>query len=217
MAKSVRHQCLIYEGDASQTLPALAAMTRLKLADRYRCLYLNSPEMVDGMRGALAKAGVDAKAEEAKGSLVLSSGQGHLRDGRFDVDKMMGLLSDALAQALRDGYTGLWATGDMTWQFGPNGAEDNLLEYEWRLEDFFRHNPGLSGVCQYHTDTLPHSTVREGLIAHHTLFINETLLRVNAHYVPPDVFTDAKLQDPALDDAIAELCQSPDQTGKKRA
>jgi hypothetical protein len=208
MTRPIRHQCLIYEGSPAQKLPALAAITRQKLAERYRCLYLNSPPMVDGMRAALAAAGVDVTSQEEKSTLVLSSEREHLVDGRFDLDRMMNLLADTLSQALRDGFLGLFATGDMTWELGPNNPEASLLDYEWRLEEFFRHNPGLCGVCQYHVDTLPPSTVREGLVSHPALFVNETLLRVNAHYVPPDVFTPAGLQDQALDDTIAQLCHA---------
>ncbi len=36
---------------------------------------------------------------------------------------MLHKLEDALDQALSDGYKGLWATGDMTWEFG---SEKNL-------------------------------------------------------------------------------------------
>jgi hypothetical protein len=32
---------------------------------------------------------------------------------------MMAKLEDAVTQALADGYKGLWATGDMGWEFGP--------------------------------------------------------------------------------------------------
>ena len=34
-------------------------------------------------------------------------------------------------RALDDGYSGLWATGDMSWEFGPAKDFSMLLEYEW--------------------------------------------------------------------------------------
>src|ERR1700691_4520050 len=101
-----RHQCLIYEGAPSRHLPAVAAVTREKLEQNYRCLYLNSPPMVAGMRSYLAAAGVDVTHEIEKESLVLSSEQGHLASGQFDVDGMIRTLEDALDQALGKGYTG---------------------------------------------------------------------------------------------------------------
>jgi hypothetical protein len=79
---------------------------------------------------------------------------------------MLHMLEDAVDQALNDGYKGLWASGDMTWELGPRPDVVNLLEYKWRLEQIFRRRPALSGVCQYHADTLPRNVLREGLVAH---------------------------------------------------
>ena len=45
------------------------------------------------------------------------------------------------------------------------------------------------GVCQYHADTLPAQAVGQGLLTHPSLFINETLSRVNPHYVPRERIT----------------------------
>ena len=89
MHPTSRHQCLIYKGSPAQHLPALAALMRQKLEERHRCLYLDSPPMVAGMRSYLAAAGVDVAREVGKGSLVLSSDQGHLVDGHFDADLML--------------------------------------------------------------------------------------------------------------------------------
>jgi len=172
-------------------LVSLAKVAREKLGQNYRCLYLNSPPMVAGMLSYLAAVGVDVAREICKKSLVVSSEQQHLDDGRFDVERMMGNLKDALQQALEDGYAGLWASGDMTWEMGPDKDFSNLLEYEQRLEDFFQENEELSGVCQYHANTLPPEAVRQGLIAHSSIFVNETLYLINPHYIPSASFRDA--------------------------
>ena len=115
------------------------------------------------MRSYLAAEGVDVVSEVGEGSLVLSSDQGHLANGHFDADRMLQSLEGAVNDALSDGYRGLWATGDMTWEFGSKKEFGKLLDYEWKLEDLFRRQPCLSGVCQYHIDTLPQDAVRNGL------------------------------------------------------
>jgi hypothetical protein len=50
---------------------------------------------------------------------VLSSDNTHLIEGRFNADRMLGLLEQALNQATKDGHHGLWASGDKSTQFGP--------------------------------------------------------------------------------------------------
>lgn len=62
---SPRHQCLIYEGSPSRHLRALAALIRQKLTENVRCLYLNSPVMVAGIRCYLAAVGIDIAHELA--------------------------------------------------------------------------------------------------------------------------------------------------------
>jgi hypothetical protein len=205
MGQSARHQCLIYEGSPSRHLPTLAIVICEKLQQNYRCLYLHSEPMVAGMRSYLAATGVDVAYETAKTSLVLSSEPEHLIDGRFDVERMIQSLSDSIDRALYDGYEGLWATGDMTWEFGPEQDFTRLREYEWRLEELFRKRPRLGGICQYHSDTLPREAVRKGLLTHPQLFISETLTIINPHYLSPIAFTRDSGEHLDVDSAIESL------------
>jgi MEDS: MEthanogen/methylotroph, DcmR Sensory domain len=92
-------------------------------------------------------------------------------------------------QALNEGYAGLWATGDMSWEFGPKKDFSKLLAYEWRLEELFSKHPTLCGICQYHKDTLPREIAHQGLLTHQAIFINDTLSRLNPHYVGREFVT----------------------------
>ena len=178
-----RHQCLVYEGESSRPLPGLAVAVRDKLQQGYRCLYFNNPFMVAELRSCLAAKGVDVATEEARSSIVLTSERHHLVGGRFDLERMIGTLEFALDQALEDGYQGLWATGDMTWEMGPEKDFSKLIEFERRLERFFEQHPEMSGVCQYHKDTLPSRALWQGLRSHRTTFINDTISIVNPYYL----------------------------------
>ena len=181
--KEQRHQCLIYSGAPSRHLRAIAEIAQQKLSQNHRCFYLNSPPMVAGMRCYLAAAGVDVTREIEKGCVILSSDRGYLDEGKFNVDWMILSLEDSANRAVSDGYQGLWATGDMTWEFGPRADFEKLLEYEWRLERLFRKCDHLSGICQYHTDTLPNEATGPALLTHSSLFVNESLSRINPHYI----------------------------------
>lgn len=182
LQKPARHQCLIYSGAPSSHLPDIARTLIQRLKANHRCLYLNSPAMVAGMRSHLAAAGIDPRAQMERGALNLSSDQGHLIGGKFDVDRMIRLLRDSVQQALADGYVGLWAAGDMTWEFGSETNLDKLLEYERSLEEFMQGTPALSGICLYHRDTLPAHAIETALITHPTLFISATLSQLNSRY-----------------------------------
>ncbi|HXU27000.1 MAG TPA: MEDS domain-containing protein [Bacteroidia bacterium] len=200
-----RHQCMIYKGSPSQKLPMLAAIVKQKLDEGYRCLYLNSAPMVAGMRSTLAALDVDVESELAKERLILSS-EPVSPGGVFNSKLMLTQLEDSLNQALSDGYKGLWASGDMTWEFGPEKDFSKLLEYELGLEEIFSKRKELCGICQYHQDTLPKDAMRQSLLAHPSIVISETLTRINPHYIksswPAGLNTTTQ-----LDEVIATLCQ----------
>jgi hypothetical protein len=208
MQSMPRHQCLIYQGPPSRHLPALAQTMREKLHQNFRCLYLNSPPMVAGLRSYLAAAGVEVAQELAKGRLILSSDQQHLADGSFDIDLMLRTLENLLNNALRDHYTGLWAVGDMTWELGPLRDPARLLEYEWRLEKIFHQRPELCGICQYHADTLPREMMRQSLLVHPSIFVNQTLSLINPHYLYPEAGPLYPNHSEKLDPVITRLCES---------
>lgn len=201
-----RHQCLIYAGAPSQQLPALAAVMRQMLDANYRCLYLNSPVMVAGMSSCLAAHGVDVALEKAKSRLLLSSDQTRLSDGCFDPEQMIDKLEVAVVHAVTDGYKGLWATGDIMWEFGAERNLPKLGEYERRLEELFHRQPMLSGICQYHCDLLPPEILRWALLTHRAFFIDETLSHVNPHYADLATPAGEKLMNPQLDATIATVC-----------
>ncbi|WP_447987287.1 MEDS domain-containing protein [Nitrospira sp. Nam74] len=211
MQEIPRHQCLIYEASPARYLPALVSLIRHNLKENNRCLYLNSPPMVAGLRSYLFAGGVDVHQEVMKGSLVLSSDKGHLQKGSFDIDRMLAMLTDAVNQALNEGYQRLWVTGDMSWEFGPEKDFSRLLEYEWRLEELFRKHPTLSGICQYHMDTLPREVVRRGLLTHQAIFINDTLSRLNPQYIERECFNAHPKDNADIDNMINRLCKSLDQ------
>jgi hypothetical protein len=195
---------MIYEGSPSKKLPMLASIIHRKLSEGYRCLYLNSAPMVAGMRSTLAALGIDVVSETLKMNLVLSSEP--VSTGKdFNGEFLLGKLEASLDEALSDGYKGLWASGDMTWEFGPQKDFSKLLEYEMGLEELFRKRKELCGICQYHRDTLPHDAVRQSLLVHPSISISDTLNRINPYYLKLSWPVDGQTRH-KLDEMIAALC-----------
>jgi MEDS: MEthanogen/methylotroph, DcmR Sensory domain len=202
-----RHQCHIYNGPPQFGLAKMAASARRMLGEGYRCLYLNSPAIVAEMTNSLAAAGTDVAREIKKTSLVLSSDQSHIVNGSFDLNKMMDALEEEVLRALGEGFKGLWAAGDMAWEFGSDRDFSKVRTYERRLEELFRRQPALNGVCQYHAATIPHEALRDALVSHDTIFVNETLHRANPHYDESESMPAFLAADRLkLDNFIAELC-----------
>jgi hypothetical protein len=178
-----RHQCFIDHGSPLGHIPMIAAVIKARLEQNHRCLYLNSDQMVAELRSDLEKIGVDVARETANNGLVFCSHLSHLGDDQtFDVDRMIATLEDKLNQALQDGYVGLWASGDVAWEFGPRRDFGQLLQYEMQLEDFVCTHEEISGVCLYHASVLPPDAMQTGHEVHPSFFISETQSRLNPAY-----------------------------------
>jgi hypothetical protein len=118
---------------------------------------------------------------------------------------MMETLAATLAQAIDDGYDGLWATGDMTWEFGPEQDFSKLVEYECRLERFLQAHPQMGGICQYHADSISRDSVRQGVLSHGSIFVNETLSLMNEHFIPCASLAQQQTHFQALDRLVDRL------------
>ena len=102
MKTELRHQCLIYEGSPSKKLAFIAEIIKSKLDEGYRCLYLNSPTMVTGLRSTLASMDMNVATEVAKARLVLSSESVPFGE-KFSGEGIVRNLEDAVNHAKNEG------------------------------------------------------------------------------------------------------------------
>jgi hypothetical protein len=164
--------------------------------------------MVAGLRSQLSALGIDVAHEIEKSRLVLSSDTVVSSDGSFNMQVMLQKLEEAVEQALQDGFKGLFATGDMTWELGSSkDSFRQLLEYEWALEKLFQKQAALHGICQYHYDTLPIQIMRDALVSHRAIFVSETLSYINQHYIESMTRAAQEAKNPALNKAINNICE----------
>jgi hypothetical protein len=79
---------------------------------------------------------------------VVSTWDVHLVRGVFDPERMMRGFAEAVDEARRDGYGGLWVSADMSWASEDLPGVEQLVEYEAGAGGLFapRH---LAAVCQY--------------------------------------------------------------------
>jgi hypothetical protein len=167
-----QHICAVYDTAEEQVAVAVAYVAD-GLAKHERCLYVaDSGNALDWFRAELRKGGLDADAMEASGALLLSTkDRAHLAEGRFDSERMLRMLNDAVEQALNDGFAGLRTCGDMSWLLDDAPGSDQVVEYEAVLNAFFRNVRGL-GMCQYDRHRLPARLLdRAGIAAHSSVVV----------------------------------------------
>ncbi|MCC6553325.1 MAG: MEDS domain-containing protein [Polyangiaceae bacterium] len=179
------HLCLVYESVEEQ-LAAVVPFIKAGLARGERCVYIADDRSVAEIHLALSQAGVDVARELSRGALsILTKREAYLRSGTFDPDAMIAFLRASMEQAVADGFTGLCATGEMTWALGPEIGNERLIEYENLLNQFF---PGsrAHAVCQYNRHRFRPDIIRDVLRTHPVAVVGG-LVCPNVFYEPPDM------------------------------
>ncbi|MEE1930256.1 MEDS domain-containing protein [Streptomyces sp. TRM 70351] len=108
----------------------------------------------------LSRRGLDVRAARERGQLtVMTAQEAYLASGGFDPDTMVEQWHTAVASAVREGYAGLRAVGEMSWYGRGVRAAERLLEYELRIhEEVFARLP-LTALCLYDRRLLPEDDV----------------------------------------------------------
>jgi hypothetical protein len=135
----------------------------------------------------------------------MTAKEAYLRDGQFDPDKMIQLLSDETDKALAEGYTAMRATGEMNWSLAGEPGSERLVEYEARLNHFFP-NSKCYAICQYDQRQFDSEMLLDILHTHpKVLFGKEGLDNTQMYFVPPDVFLERDRQSATLETWLKNL------------
>ena len=180
------HICSLYETEEEQ-LAVAADYLADGLRAGERVFYVaESQEAIQRFRDALKAVGIDAAARAQRGALVESThAEAHLANGSFDSERMLGLLNEALENALNDGFSGLRTCGDMSWLLlEPPGAEQ-VVEYEAHLNRFF-HGVRGAGMCQYDRGRLPEHLIDHALTTHPSVIV-DARHKPNPFYRSPEL------------------------------
>ncbi|MDB6029823.1 MAG: histidine kinase [Verrucomicrobiales bacterium] len=144
---SGHHAALLYRTPQEQ-FESVIPFILIGLLRKERCLYVAGENTVQAILGQLKAAGVDVEREQRRGALNVAPGREvFLKSGMFQPEKMLGELQAETAKALEDGFSGLRATGEMTWTLDVPGALEDLVQYEAALDRLFPKK--LTGLCQY--------------------------------------------------------------------
>ena len=178
------HVCSLYSSPEEQ-LTAAIEYIQAALARGERCLYVCCEHSIRKFRAALRKAGIAVDAEEKRGALIIvTKASGHLKGGSFDPDAMISLLHAAVKDALDAGFSGLAAAGDMNWILEGAPGTERAVEYEARLNEFYKSNRAL-GLCQYNRKTLPAAVLDHCVATHPYVRIDGLILLENPFYESP--------------------------------
>lgn len=184
------HLCLIYETKEEQ-FDAVVPFIQRGIESGEKCIYIADENTATDVLDAMRVGGIDVDAALKKGSLsVVTKKDAYLRNGYFDPDEMIQFLTDATAQAKKEGFSAFRVTGEMTWMLGDEPGSDRSIEYETKLNQFLPKNDCLA-LCQYNRNRFQSKILLDVIYTHPTVVVGNVVCR-NFYYIPVDEFLRSK-------------------------
>ncbi len=185
------HLSFIYESSEDHyAVPIPFIRTGLDRGEK--CIYIADDGTEAAVRDAMHAQGIDVERAIATDSLVLETKDGaFLKNGAFDAERMPTFWREATAEAMKQGFSALRATGETEWLLCGAPGLERWMEYESRLTQVLA---GLNSfaLCQYNRQVLPPELVLDVIRTHPTVIYRGLVCR-NMYHVPADEFLGTNL------------------------
>jgi two-component system, chemotaxis family, sensor kinase Cph1 len=96
---------------------------------------------------------------------LLDSNDTYTVQGGFNPEQTMRVFSDAIEQALSDGFNGFRAAAEMSWALNVDDGAETLITYEALLKMLFSTSPAI-GLCLYDKRRMPLRVLNGALLTH---------------------------------------------------
>src|SRR3984893_17934502 len=178
------HLCSIYES-SKEHFDVAIPFIRIGLDRGEKCIYIADDGTEAVFRDAMHADGIDVERAVATDSLVLKKKEAaYLKHGSFDPEWMFTFWADATAEAMRQGFSALRATGAPEWVIRGAPGLERWMEYESRLTHMLARLNCVA-LCQYNRRLFPPELVLD-VIRTHPTFIYRGVVCRNMYHVPPD-------------------------------
>ncbi|MBM3706622.1 MAG: HD domain-containing protein, partial [Actinobacteria bacterium] len=171
--KDGKHICSFYDNGNTQ-FSCIVPFIIGSLKSGQKCLYILDENIQERLRKAFADKGYNiSEALKSKQLVFYTKKETYIKDGYFEPEKMINLLRETEKLALEEGYSGVRATGEMSWVLANPCDLEKLIEYENLLNIFF---PGskVSAICQYNVKLFDENVLTD-IVATHPMVIIDGL------------------------------------------
>lgn len=180
------HVCQIFNHD-EERLNSLLEFLRsgLVAGERTACFTDNLDEVQ--LARHLARHGLSSDALQESGAFTCTgASKTYFQDGRFDPERMVGLLRQFHKDSVTNGFPASRVIGEMSAEIQHIPGGSRLLEYESRVSLLLNDHP-VTAVCQYDANAFDGATLMKILKVHPMMVIRGAVVR-NPCYIQPDEF-----------------------------
>lgn len=159
------HFSFVYQ-DEEQLFSVIIPFFIKGLSLNHKCIYIIDKTSKQKIIDEFMKKKVNLSNFITSGQfLILNSAETYLKDGYFDPDRMINVLRETEKNTLKEGYSGLRVTGEISWILSGAKGSDRLIEYESRLCSFFSGSK-TAAICQYNEKELKPELLAESIHCH---------------------------------------------------
>jgi PAS domain S-box-containing protein len=180
------HLCCMYMTEKEHRA-ILAPFIRTGLERGDKVLYIVDVPTAEKLFASLEEEGLNTSAYLSSGQLfVAESRKTYIRQGHFDPDSMLELLSRKTDKALKQGFKTLRVTGEMSWVLRGLPGSERLMEYEVKLHKYFSESSAI-GLFQYDMRSFSPEVLMD-VLSTHPIAIVRNKCYDNMYYTPPEEF-----------------------------
>jgi hypothetical protein len=180
------HMCLIYTDEKERTSSLLKfLLSGLVDGERAACF---SDYLDEGTVRAFFHENAISYDERKEGKAISLSGtrEVYFKDGIFDPDRMLNVLSGYYEESLELGFPASRVCGEMSPVVETVPGGERLLEYEARVSILLRDHP-VTAVCQYDANSFDGATILNVLKVHPHMIVNGAVVQ-NPFFVTPEKY-----------------------------
>lgn len=206
--KAGDHVCCMYETEEEYQL-LLTRFIRTGLEAGEKLIYITDVHTAETVINYLREDGFELEPYLVKNQIVLlSSTDAYLREGVFDPDSMIDFLRAETHRALKEGFSTLRVTGEMSWALNGSPGSERLIEYETKLDEFIPENL-CSGLCQYDRRRFSPEFLQDILHTHALVAVGANIFD-NFYHIAPSDLLGGNLEQAKLDNYLQTLARNKD-------
>ena len=179
------HSVLLYENE-SETIEPIISYIKSSLKRGEKCIYIEGDADTDLLIKKL-KSETDNfdKLIKDKKLQFLSADETYALSDQFEADKMIKYLKELSCLAIKDGYSGISITGELSWILNFDNSKEELIKYETNLNDEVFDNYPVVALCRYNINKFDKRIIRF-VIESHKYIIWNNKLQDNPLYIDPE-------------------------------
>jgi len=181
------HSVLLYENE-SETIEPIISYIKSSLKRGEKCIYIEGDADTDLLIKKL-KSETDNfdKLIKDKKLQFLSADETYALSDQFEADKMIKYLKELSCLAIKDGYSGISITGELSWVLNFKGSKEEIIKYEWMLNDEVFNRYPVVALCRYNLNKFDNEIIRS-IIELHQFIIWKNKIHENPYYIEPDKY-----------------------------